>query len=339
MAEAVPMAAPASDESLSKDERHRRVEAIFIRHPRIREVEDRMEKFRVWSTEAQEPYCLLVLGPSGVGKSTLIADYRSRHPRTVTADRTIVPVLTATIPVPATMKTMATELLGALGDPAAEKGTLHQKTWRLFRLLKSCGVELIILDEFQHFIDRDSDKVLRSVADWLKVLIDTARVPVVLTGLHYSRAVLDSNEQLHRRFGTHEVLEPFRWDAGGSDHFHRFLNHLDQLLPFPERSGLASEEIAPRLFAASQGLIATVMKVVRKAAHVAIETDARCLSLDVLARAYGEGVLPGGEDAPNPFTASWSGQLAFEQVPVLPPKAVGPRLRGTGRTDSVTLTS
>lgn len=337
MAEPVPMAEP--EPSLSKEERHRRVEAIFIRHPRIREVEDRMEKFRAWSKEAQEPYCLLVLGPSGVGKSTLIGDYLSRHPRTVTADRTVVPVLTATIPVPATMKTMATELLGALGDPAAEKGTLHQKTWRLFRLLKSCGVELIILDEFQHFIDRDSDKVLRSVADWLKVLIDTARIPVMLTGLHYSRAVLDSNEQLHRRFGTHEVLEPFRWDADGRDNFRRFLSHLDQLLPFPERSGLADGDIAPRLFAASQGLIATVMKVVRKAAHVAIEADAPCLTLDFLARAYGEGVLPGGESAPNPFTASWSGQLTFEQVTTLHPKAVGPRLRGTGHTAPVTLTS
>ncbi|MBC7905600.1 MAG: TniB family NTP-binding protein [Rhodospirillaceae bacterium] len=339
MAEAASTAELGSEESLTKDERHRRVEAIFIRHPRIREVEDRMEKFRMWSKEAQEPYCLLVLGPSGVGKSTLIADYRARHPRTVTADRTIVPVLTATIPVPATMKTMATELLGALGDPAAEKGTLHQKTWRLFRLLKSCAVELIILDEFQHFIDRDSDKVLRSVADWLKVLIDTARIPVVLTGLHYSRAVLDSNEQLHRRFGTHEALEPFRWDAGGHDSFRRFLGHLDQLLPFPERSGLAGDDMAPRLFAASQGLIASVMKVVRKAAHVAIEANAPCLSLDFLARSYADGILPGGEGAPNPFTTSWSGQLAFERVATMPPRAVGPRLRGTGRTDPVTLTS
>src|SRR6267154_5586550 len=133
------------------------------------------------------------------------------YPRKFTEEKTIVPVLYAQVPVPATCKNLVTSLLNAIGDPAAEKGTMISQTFRLRRYIEVCEVELLILDEFQHFQDRDSLKVLKTVSDWLKVLMDETGVPIVLAGLPYSHTILDAenNEQLRRRFALRIELESF----------------------------------------------------------------------------------------------------------------------------------
>jgi Cdc6-like AAA superfamily ATPase len=154
---------------------------------------------------------LLITGESGVGKTTLCKKYVERYPRIDLTEKTKVPVLLARIPFPATPKNLVTVLLAELGDPLSDKGTTFSKTKRLFKLLKECEVELIILDEFQHFIDRDSDKVLNTISDWLKQLINESKLPIVLVGLSESIKILEANSQLRRRFAMSDELTNFDW--------------------------------------------------------------------------------------------------------------------------------
>lgn len=314
---------------------HRLTEKIFIHHPRMRQVQRMMERCRSWSLGAQEPYCLLVIGPTGVGKTTLIEDYLKSNPRADTSEATTIPVLDAIIPAPATMKAMAVELLTKLGDPMAQRGTLNQQTWRLRKLLQACGVQLIILDEFNHFIDRDNETVLRTVADWLKVLIDTTGIPVVLVGTPNSRSVLDANEQLRRRFGTQERLEPFTWEGDGRDHFRRFLKEVDERLPLPERSGLDGSDLAFRFFCASAGTVAPVMVILRKATHLALDAGMSRLELPLLARAYAEN--PDALEGPNPFLGALPEKVNTPRQP--PQPAVSKRLKGKGRKEEPRFTA
>ncbi len=48
----------------------------------------------------------------------------------------------------------------------------------------------MVVDEFQHFVDKGSQKIQHHVADWLKVLLDESEVAVVVAGLETSMAVL-----------------------------------------------------------------------------------------------------------------------------------------------------
>jgi Cdc6-like AAA superfamily ATPase len=251
---------------------------------------------------AAEPECLAITGDTGAGKTTAYMRYVLKHPRRETREGTKVPVLPAAIPVPATVKSLATKLLLKLGDPVADRGTVVNQTLRLQRLMRACCTELIILDEFQHFIDRDSLKILVTVSDWLKELLNETRIPVVLIGLPSSVRVLDANEQLRRRFGLKLSLDPFRWDTPEQRmEFRKFLRVIDDKLPLADRANLADEEMAYRFFCASGGVIAYVMKIVRAATSLAVERSAKTLELEMLAEAYEERLGMNGPAKKNPF--------------------------------------
>jgi Cdc6-like AAA superfamily ATPase len=121
-----------------------------------------------------DPDCLLLMGSTGAGKTTIYKTYAQNYPSQETEEGSVVPIIYATIPAAATVKGLVEALLKRLGDPLHNKGTTINQTSRLYDLLKACRVELIFLDEFHHFIDRESDKVLKNVCDWLKNLILTA---------------------------------------------------------------------------------------------------------------------------------------------------------------------
>jgi len=63
--------------------------------------------------------------------------------------------------------------------------------------LWDCQVELLILDEVQHFRDRDSRRVLENASNWLKTLIKETGVACVLVGLQgEAEEVVRLNPQL-----------------------------------------------------------------------------------------------------------------------------------------------
>ncbi len=62
-------------------------------------------------------------------------------------------MLLAKVPARPTVKSFAETLLYQLGDPLWARGNTVSKSIRLRELLKRCGVRLLALDEFQHFVD------------------------------------------------------------------------------------------------------------------------------------------------------------------------------------------
>ncbi len=197
--------------NLPIEDRVQMVESLYIHFPRNEKTLKAIREHHTHAKFASEPEGLLIQGETGAGKTTIIKLYMKDYPRTYAEETTTVPVLYARVPTPATCKQLVTKLLEAIGDPAAERGTQISQTLRLKKYLEVCKVELLVLDEFQHFQDRDSQKVLKTVSDWLKLLMEETGIPIVLIGLPYSHTILDThgNEQLKRRFATRLTLGPF----------------------------------------------------------------------------------------------------------------------------------
>lgn len=290
------------DSAMSVQERRKLVENIFIIYPKLKQIIEKISECHQGSKDAPEPKCLFITGMAGCGKTTIARHYESLYPRQETEGGTVSPVLSSTIFSPATVKGLSTGLLYSLGDPLADRGSITSQTTRLYKLVRKCGVELIILDEFQHLIDRDSDKVLKVASDWLKNLLNYTGVPVVLIGMPSSVRILRDNEQLKRRFSARKDLLPFGWEtADRQADFIRFLKTLEKMLPLKEPSRLYSFETAFRIFCASGGVISNIMKIVRKAALLALERSQESISLDLLAIAYEDEIASVNPTYENPF--------------------------------------
>jgi len=289
----------------SLEERISKIESIYVVSPALKEVLETIRFCHHYSRHYREPKCLLITGRPGVGKTSLAEYYLKDFPRVDTGETVEVPVLYLRIEVPATPKHMVSALLDALGDPEADKGNIGSQTRRLRIYLKELKTAAIILDEFQHFIDRDSLKVLKTISDWLKLLIDNSKVSVILMGMPYSHVILDArgNEQLKRRFSLRRHIEPFGWGGNASEQkdFRKFLKLIDAQLPFRKKANLAGKTMAFRFYCATNGIIFYVMDIIRMAALSAMEQSLEGLDLALLADAYDKSLASAYPDRENPF--------------------------------------
>ncbi|MFM0498922.1 TniB family NTP-binding protein [Paraburkholderia caffeinilytica] len=253
----------------------------------------------------EEPGCLLITGVSGSGKSTLRKEYAKHYPRRETDDGTVIPVLHLELPAQPTIKNVAERILIALGDPLFARGSAETMTARIVTLFRNCRVELVILDEFQHFIDNSSEKIETKVADWLKHLVNVTRVPFVLMGLRRCRRILQGNEQLRRRFSRQISLEPFGIaDKRSRRIFDTLLRTIFGSLPVTCVPELTSDgDHIEHIHYATYGLMGYVMTLITASVEIVLEEGRPAIDRDVLGRAFSESIWPEGRGRLNPFHA------------------------------------
>jgi len=143
---------------------------------------------------------LLIVGDSGAGKSSLCDVIVNKYPRMRVPTQDKVTVLYVPVPAAASIKSVAETMLWNLGDPSFGSGSNVSKTNRIVTLCRNCEVNLVLFDEAQHLYDRGRQTTHYLVGDWLKRLIDELNIPTVFLGLPRLEQLLQSNEQLRRRF-------------------------------------------------------------------------------------------------------------------------------------------
>jgi len=245
---------------------------------------------------------LLVTGHSGAGKSTLIEHYELQYPRVHEREATRIPVLRVSVPSSPSAKSLAEAILVALKDPKAHRGTASEKTERILVWLERCGVELILLDEFQHLFYTASVIVYRDVTDWLKRLISSTNVGIVACGLPEAALVVDSNEQLARRFSARIKITPFSLDDDEDfREFRGLLRSFQELLPVPVETPLYEANLARRMYIACYGLLDYLGKVLEGAVSVAVTARQPQIDLAVLAAGFRNRIWLAVPDRLNPF--------------------------------------
>lgn len=308
---------------LPTSERIRYVEHMRILYPLWHTITKEIHHCHQMQKVAAEPQCLLLVGPPGAGKTTLLASYARSYPTIMTEMATLRPVVMATTPSRANVNNLETALLNALGDPAADKGTIGKRELRLIKYFKEiCQVELLILDDLQHFWDRQSHTILLDASNWLKTFVKETKVSCILVGLPgEAEAVVDTNPQLARLFGDPYVLSPFEWDETNStttkNMFCTFLKELEQRIPLKEPSHLASYETALRCFVASDGIMSYLMALIRKATYLALEQKQEHLDHDILFQAFKDRLAGERRGIPNPFEGDLPNLEAIKKTRVI----------------------
>ncbi|TDK61790.1 hypothetical protein E2K98_12955 [Bacillus salipaludis] len=261
---------------------------LLIQHPRFKKALTKIRHCHESKEISNEPLCMFVTGQSGCGKSKIFETYINKYSKTLYGQTgTKKNILSAKIPSPVRISTFTEALLDKLGDPYPTSGKLGNKIHRLQKLIIKCEVELIMLDEFQHFVKTEKPKDMYHVADNFKSLINETGVSVVLFGLDEAEKIFSENKQLGRRFTIKEVIFPFNYnDQASINEFRALLSQIDRKLPFVELAGLGTAELADKIMIATNGVMNSIMKLIKDAALNALIQDKEKIDMADLAMSY-----------------------------------------------------
>ena len=297
-----------------------RANAALVRHARFNELHEDIRLCQEMSCIAGEPQCMVLEGLTGAGKSTLVKSYAEAFARYETVSGTRVPIFYLETPSPVTVKGMAARMLEALGDPAAHKGPLWAMNSRLIQYIKHCEVQLVILDDFHHLIDKETNRVLETVSDWLKVLIKETNVPFLVVGIEGRvEQILQANSQLSRLFAVRERLEPFQWnptDEATIKAFASFIKYAETGIGMALSDELPRAELLYRLYYATNGVVGNMMNLMRFAALLAQKQGGETLTLSILSQAFIKRLHKHVAKKANPF--SRAADQHFVAPPVTP---------------------
>lgn len=246
-----------------------------IVYPRFRELYDYILMCKTLSEEMGEANCMVLEGCTGAGKTTLVKEFASAFARREDEFGVKIPVLYTETPSPVTEKSLAARLLSCFGDPGATRSPLWAIDQRLREYMVRCSVELVILDDFQHFLDSRGNAIAIA-SDWLKVLIKDCNVPFLIVGQQGQvEAILQANPQLSRLFAVRENLSPFQLRSKEEkQEFAKFvkLAVMNTGLEFDESIPIG--ELISRVYQATNGVVANVVNLLHTAAYLARQVEA-----------------------------------------------------------------
>ena len=261
----------------------------FITSPSIDAILKLIHRCRRISKCGGGSECMILMGDPGAGKTSVKKKYKKQHPGKEESERTFIPVFLSEFPAKATPREAAVTMAMDLGHELSPKGMLDtQLTKQLVKLIKACGVEIILLDEFHNLIETRSYEVLEEAVRWLKTLVNALEdIPIVLLGLPYSKVILNFDEQLNQRFMIRRRIEPFKiMDKKDREIYRVFLKRISLELPFEKKPPLESEEFSLRLFSFSKGNMRRLKLILDIAAEQAVENQDEELTLDHLSAAF-----------------------------------------------------
>lgn len=249
----------------------------------------------------ERPVNLRLDGVSGVGKSTLLEGYAKLFPAERTNAGTRVRVVYVKVPSKPTLKALYTALLRALGAPMPEQGTTSNQYFRFITLATACGVELIMIDEAHHFVERGSYRTYGPVADALKLIVDELKVPAVVSGAPRLSILFRANMQLRSRFLRSIRLRPFNVDSAENlANLIGFVSAFKNHFPADAQPFLASPEFCIRMFFASDGVARQIVDLMRRLKEL-IVVNGFLPSLQTAEQAFKDVIWLDVEDQKNPF--------------------------------------
>jgi type II secretory pathway predicted ATPase ExeA len=281
-----------------------KLNSLHVKYPAFSENLEAIERCRMLTALSGRPHCIAILGESGVGKTHLAEQLKMRHPDREEVDRIVRPILLVEVPKHATSKGLLGEMLTALGCKESVMANRVSLLRSLLRLLDELQVDTIVIDEGQHMAYKATSD--GEVADWLKTLINRSGRTIVLMGTPSTERMLASSEcqQTATRFQRVRHILPFYWkeDKNGSS-FRLFLQQVDGVLPFRQRSNLADPEVALRLFCATRGYLRMVFRILNAACLEALVIGAEKLDNALLDQAMRIEVNERIPLIASPFTA------------------------------------
>ncbi|MGM5022190.1 AAA family ATPase [Tardiphaga sp. 367_B4_N1_1] len=272
-------------------------ETIFFRHETFERATKSIallhKRWKPPKSRKTEAHCLMLLGNSGAGKTTILRRYAARFPDVTENEHgDIRPIVFVEAPKRTTPRQLAAAILSALSPgykPPARWNTDDLVSEICFQC-DEMGVQLIIIDEAHHIVDHRKDDGLEDAAEFVKSLLNRSGAQLVLSGLPRLATKLPKTKtlkQLRRRMDHKEYLKPYNWSSKtGRTQFRTLLALFEGALGLPQPSNLVEFRTAARIYCATEGEIGFVAKHLRKSLQFALERSLSHIDLKLLGEAF-----------------------------------------------------
>ena len=245
----------------------------------------------------------LIIGESGAGKTKILEMFAALFPARRNKDGIWQSVIIVNVPGEPTPIALLEAILVALHDPRPSSGTRTSKMRRVIAAIFNQGVRMIILDDLQRFVDRNSELVLYSASECLKEILSCTQVSIVGCGLPESKLVIAANEQLKRHFVAPVEIPRFDWLTAPSRNafvplLKAFQTHL-QMFEMPNISGL---EMSLRMFLGTGGLIDFLAKILKQVVWDALDRKSRKITMSDFELAWSRALWDAENLGENPFS-------------------------------------
>lgn len=165
-------------------------------------------------------------------------------------------ILYCEMPCPASIGALISQIRRDIGDPTyLNSKNVNEGTHKVFDLLKNNECDMLIIDECQHLIDSNRNKLIMDVADWIKRIINTLNISVVFVGLPYLKRIIENNKQLSHRILYVDTLDYY---AINSDDFELLIYEFFTLTGFKLKESLVDDYIIERIHSLTDGKIGYV---------------------------------------------------------------------------------
>jgi len=268
-------------------DKQRRIQSLrvdrWIDYPRAADALDRLQRLLDTPRRERMP-CMLLHGPSNIGKTLIIAKFLREHPPTFDEGRgaEIRPVITMQMPPSPDQRRFYRALLDVIGVPQGPNATLASLEQVARDILKRMAPKMLVVDEVHHLL-AGSAREQRASLNLLKYLANELKMSIVAVGTSDAPVAFQSDVQIHSRFTPFELP---RWAE--SPEFRRLLGAFEAAIPLHKPSELTQRSMVQFLAAASGGLLGEVARILVEAAEAAIKDGAEQITLPHLEEAARE---------------------------------------------------
>ena len=254
--------------------------------------------------------CLLIVGESGAGKSTILETYANQFPpltledlqagrpealelsdmvKNALQDADLRRVMRMEVPERATRRSFVAAALGMWGYKARDHWDTNQIIDRVVFLVNETRTELILLDEGHQLVNQSNPEATADIIEFIKSLLNRIGVSIVIAGLpKLLDAVKKSGDkQLKRRMVKSVVLRPYKWTTHqGRLRFRALLMSFEENLGLPSPSNLHEHETAMRIYVATGGEVGIVSQYLSEALQLVLTRGLQSITIELLAEVH-----------------------------------------------------